>query len=186
MQQRLQGHKNSPLTEAGKLQAAEVKEKLTGLKVVKAYVSPLQRALETLRIIIEGRSVEVVKVDGLKEIALGPWEGKTKVETKQSHPMEYEQFWNNQEQFYLEGAETFQHLQKRVVNTIEAIFTKHQTGNILVVSHWIAIKVALAHFTSTPLDQLSTISNPRNGEILTLCKKENRVVTEPTSKVIIL
>jgi len=34
--------------------------------------------------------------------------------------------------------------------------------NILVVSHWIAIKVALAHYKSIPLSHLSEITDPVN------------------------
>jgi len=175
IQHRLQGHKNSPLTSTGRRQALEVKNKLADLEIHKAYVSPLGRALETLQLIIEDRNIEIVTTTGLKEISLGPWEGKEKKETKQSHPEEYEQFWEKQNDFNLEGAETYQQLQDRVVKTIHNIFSMEKNRNVLVVSHWIAIKVAIAYFTSTPLAQLSSIIDPGNGEILTLSNEGNGV-----------
>jgi probable phosphoglycerate mutase len=175
VQHRLQGHKNSPLTSTGRCQALEVKQRLADLEIHKVYVSPLERALETMQLIIADRDVEIVKMTGLKEISLGPWEGKTKKETQQSHPLEYGQFWKKQNDFYLQGAETYQQLQERVVKTIQYIFSMEKNSNVLVVSHWIAIKVAIAYFTSTPLAQLSDIIDPGNGEVLTLNKEGNRV-----------
>ncbi|WP_410506509.1 histidine phosphatase family protein [Marinomonas sp. GJ51-6] len=41
---RLQGHKNSPLTQKGKEQALNTKHALQDYEIHKAYVSPLQRA----------------------------------------------------------------------------------------------------------------------------------------------
>lgn len=175
VQHRLQGHKNSPLTSTGRRQALEVKQRLADLEIHKVYVSPLERALETMQLIIADRDVEIVKMTGLKEISLGPWEGKTKKETQQSHPLEYGQFWKKQNDFYLQGAETYQQLQERVVKTIQYIFSMEKNSNVLVVSHWIAIKVAIAYFTSTPLAQLSDIIDPGNGEVLTLSNEGNRV-----------
>lgn len=168
VQCRLQGQHNSPLTPKGRTQALEVRKKLASVDIHKAYVSPLGRALETLDAILEGREVEIVKSTGLQEISLGPWEGKTKEETKQTHPIEYEQFWTKQNDFLLPGAETYYQLQARVVQAIRDIFSDEENSNILVVSHWIAIKVAIAFFSSISLAQLSDISDPGNGKLIKL------------------
>lgn len=162
-EKRLQGHKNSPLTEAGRQQAIQARKSLQGCQIDKAYVSPLLRAQDTLQLILEERNIEIIISENLKEISLGPWEGKTKSETKLSHPEQYHHFWENQEQFNLSGAETYQQLQNRVVKEIETIFIKEKGKNIIVVSHWIAIKVALAHYKSIPLNSLSSLPNPKNG-----------------------
>lgn len=172
---RLQGQRDSPLTQVGKQQAYKVKKSLEQHTIHKAYASPLQRAKDTLDIILEGREVEVVSSCNLKEINLGPWEGKTREQTKLSHPIEYMMFWENQDRFKLPGAETYRQLQNRVVEELNTIFAKEKNKNILVVSHWIAIKVALAYFTSTPLRQLSSISDPGNGTLLTLTCLDNNL-----------
>jgi len=174
-QQRLQGQKNSPLTKKGIQQAFKVKEALERHEIHKAYVSPLQRALYTIDIILDGREIEVVRSSNLKEINLGPWEGKTREETEQSHPAEYIMFWEKQDRFALLGAETYRQLQIRVVDELNTIFSKEKNNNILVVSHWIAIKVALAYYTSTPLHQLSNIPDPENGAFLTLSCQDNNI-----------
>lgn len=174
-QDRLQGQKNSPLTEIGRQQALMAKESLEQYEIHKACVSPLQRAQDTLDIILQGREVEVVRSGKLKEINLGPWEGKTREETERSHPIEFNRFWKHPDKFALQGAETFDQLQSRVVAALNAIFMKEKGQNVLVVSHWMAIKVALAHYTSIPLQQLSSISDPENGTFLTLTSRCNSI-----------
>ncbi|MES9871219.1 MAG: histidine phosphatase family protein [Sedimenticola sp.] len=167
---KLQGHKNSPLTLNGKKQALMVKKRISHYKLHKAYVSPLKRAVDTLDIILGDREVEVVKLNELKEIRLGPWEGKTKEETEVSHPKEYEEFWLKPHKFHLAGAETFIHLQRRLASALSSIFAENPNKNILVVTHWIAIKAAVAYFTSTPLSQLPKLPDLNNGEYLLLIK----------------
>ncbi|MFT2098386.1 histidine phosphatase family protein [Marinomonas sp. 2405UD66-6] len=172
---RLQGHKNSPLTQKGKEQALNTKHALQGYEIHKAYVSPLQRAQDTLELIIDQRDIDVVISNNLKEINLGPWEGKTKPETLLSDPQQYHYFWQEQDKFNLAGAETYQQLQDRVVSELQAIFSKEKGKNILIVSHWIAIKAAVAYYKSTPLSDLSSLPDPKNGEYTILSELNTQI-----------
>lgn len=170
-QNRLQGNKDSPLTLRGIRQAHQVKKSLERFSIDQAYVSPLKRARVTAEIILQDRKLEAAVKDQLREINLGPWEGKTRQETALSHPDAYKAFWERPDLFNLLGADTFPELQDRMVKELEQIFIHGNNKNILVVSHWIAIKVALAHYSSTPLSHLSRISDPLNGEFSSLCKQ---------------
>jgi probable phosphoglycerate mutase len=176
-QNRLQGHKNSPLTHEGKQQALMIRQALRKTLLYRAYVSPLQRALQTLNIIVNGRNVEVIQAEGLKEICLGVWEGQTKEQTKKTHPEQYADFWYRQERFALQGAETFQQLQVRVVRELDAVFSRNRGRNVLVVSHWIAIKVALAHYLSVSLNRLSSLTDPGNGSYMEISQTKDGSVT---------
>ena len=177
VQRRLQGHQNSPLTAAVKNQAQNIRHALQKISFHRAYVSPLRRARQTLDIIVAGKNIKVMQAEGLKEIRLGVWEGKTREQTKESHPEQYVNFWHQQEKFTLQGAETFQQLQLRVVHELDTIFCNNKGENILVVSHWIAIKVALAHYLAVPLNQLSSIADPGNGSFMVLKQDEDGGVT---------
>lgn len=174
-QQKIQGHKNSPLTATGKKQAQRVRQSLASEVIDAAYVSPLQRAVDTMEIILDGRSVDIISSDNLKEISLGPWEGKTRQSTRLSHPLEYEDFWHRPERFALLGAETYQQLQQRMVAQIKSIFCSHPNQSILVVTHWIAIKTVLAYFTSTPLSQLCAMPDLNNGDSVTLIQQGEHI-----------
>lgn len=174
-QNRLQGNQDSPLTLSGRKQAQEVRKSLEQYSIDTAYASPLKRARDTMLIILKDRELEAVITDNLREINLGPWEGKTRSETESSHPGQYVAFWEKPDLFNLQGAETYQKLQQRVVEELENIFLRDKNKNILVVSHWKAIKVALAHYSSTSLSHLSDIADPVNGAFLRLSKQGNDV-----------
>lgn len=175
IEKRFQGHKNSSLTIKGKDQALQVKKNLSRVKIHKAYVSPLQRAKDTINIILDGREIEIIQKNNFKEINLGPWEGKTREEMKEFHPDEYDHFWNKQDKFFLSGAETYYQLQQRIVAELDDIFQNDLNKNILIVTHWIAIKVATAHYASIPINRLSSLTDIGNGEFLTLVSKNGNV-----------
>ncbi|WOD08938.1 histidine phosphatase family protein [Marinomonas sp. GJ51-6] len=130
---------------------------------------------DTLALIIDQQNIDVVISNNLKEINLGPWEGKTKQETLLSDPQQYHYFWQEQDKFNLAGAETYQQLQDRVVSKLQAIFSKEKGKNILIVSHWIAIKAAVAYYKSTPLSDLSSLPDPKNGEYTILSEPNTQI-----------
>jgi len=175
LEKRWQGSKNSNLTSLGIKQAKETKKYLDTCQIHNAYVSPLQRAQDTMQILIEDKDIKAIILDEIKELNIGPWEGISQDDTKQSDPEEYHNFWKAPDYFALEGAETFFELQNRVVLALNNIFEKHVGKNILVVSHWISIKVALAHFSTTPISKLSSMNNPKNAEVVCLHKMGNEV-----------
>lgn len=175
-QNRMQGNQDSPLTANGRAQALGVKKSLERFVIEQAYVSPLGRAVETAAIILQDREMDAVVANSLREINLGPWEGKTCKEAALSHPVEYNAFWRQPDRFSLRGAETFHELQHRVVGELGSIFDKGRSSNILVVSHWMAIKVALAYYSSTSLAYLPGIADPANGGFLRLSKRGDDVL----------
>ncbi len=152
-----------------------MKKSLENCALDQAYVSPLGRALKTAAIILKDRELDAVFSDKLREINLGPWEGKTLEEAAFSHPDEYRAFREQPDRFSLPGAETFHELQHRVAEELDSIFAKGKGKNILVVSHWMAIKVALAHYSSTPLARLPCIADPVNGGFLRLSNRDDDV-----------
>lgn len=170
-QNRLQGNKDSPLTPSGIQQAVTAKRFLEQFSIDFAYVSPLKRARDTSEIILRDRNLKAANKDNLREINLGPWEGKTRQEIALSHPDEYRRFWKRPDLFNLPGADTFLELQNRMLEELEVIFANGKNKNSLVVSHWIAIKVALAHYSSTPLSHLARIPDPVNGGFSCLSKR---------------
>jgi len=175
LENRWQGSKNSNLTNLGISQAKKTKELLNKFTIHNAYVSPLQRAQDTMNILLEDNKMEVVVLDEIKELNLGPWEGQTHAETKDDNPTQFHNFWNKPNKFSLEGAESFEELQQRVIKGLDYIFSKHVGRNIVVVSHWISIKVAIAYYCSNSLSILPSMDNPKNGEITCLSKVGNEV-----------
>lgn len=177
-QQRLQGHQNSPLTANGVKQAKEVRKALETYSLDFAYVSPLQRARDTIEIVLADRGIDPVVSEHLSELNLGPWEGKTRKEAALSHPVQYSAFLERPHFFNLQGTETFQTLQRRMAKQLDSIFVEQEGYNVLVVSHWIAIKVVLAHYLTISLSRLSEIADPQNGGFYRLSKRGETVIIQ--------
>ncbi len=72
---RLQGQTDIPLNEEGREMAREAAEKYRDIHFDICFCSPLIRAAETARILLEGRDIPVYYDDRLKELAFGECEG---------------------------------------------------------------------------------------------------------------
>ena len=86
---RIQGRNDlSTLTEEGKLQAEEAGKIISSIPIDAIYSSPLQRASETTKIIINQHQskLQATYTDDLLEVDLGPWSGLTKNELKSLYP----------------------------------------------------------------------------------------------------
>jgi len=175
LEKRWQGSKNSPLSSLGEKQAREVKVKLLPYDLDVAYVSFLKRTQDTCDIILNDSVLNANVLDGIQEINMGDWEGKTHSEVQTNNASELDLFLNTPEKFSLHGAETYLEVQTRIVKSLEYIFASHKNSNVLVVSHGVAIKVALAYYCSIPLNELATLNNPQNGSIICLSNGEDRV-----------
>lgn len=150
---KLQGHKDSPLTQLGKAQAHKVKSSITE-QIDIAYSSPSKRAIETAQIILNGTNQHIKTTPELKEINLGIWEGKQKKEVEEEYPAEYKTFWTNPSKFSLDQAETFEHLQDRAIKAVLKILKIEDGKTVLLVSHHTTIKVILSYFENRPIDKI--------------------------------
>ncbi len=67
LQGKIQGHTDIPLNDTGREQAKSLKKILEGTPFSACFASDLQRAVETASIVVEGRSLDVVKEKLLRE-----------------------------------------------------------------------------------------------------------------------
>ena len=174
-EKRWQGSQNSNLTSLGIKQAQQTKELIDEQVIDFAYVSPLQRAQDTIELILKDKNIKAIVLDDIRELNIGPWEGNFHESTQISHPLQYHNFWHEPESFSLDGAETFVELQNRVVKSLDELFFKHKGTNILVVSHWISIKVAVAHYLEKEISELPFLNNPKNAELIHLCDNGKKI-----------
>jgi len=174
-QKRWQGSKNSELTEVGKQQARKTGELLSNIALDVAYVSPLGRAVQTIDIILQNKAPEKQILPAVAEINMGNWEGRLQSEIAISEPLQAANFRQRPDLFAVQGAETFVQLQDRVVASLLEIFDRHRGRSILIVSHWVAIKVALAYFSNINLENLSSLEDPKNAELICLSKEAGKV-----------
>ncbi len=139
----VQGQSESVLTELGKQQAQELKQKLSGIEFCAIYCSTLSRALETASIVADGQAI--TQMSELMEIHVGPMEGLPRAEAQEKYKDQFRNFWERPDLFELEGAETFFTLQQRSLRVIEKI-AGASSGNVLVVSHGALIQTLHAYY----------------------------------------
>jgi broad specificity phosphatase PhoE len=142
-QNRLQGHADPPLNEAGRRQSAELAERLVAESIARVYSSPLRRALETAEIVAAHLGVEVETVDALREIDVGSWSGLTREEVAERFPEAYARWLDGALGF--EGGETYEQLAGRVVPTLRTLAGRHPGEVVLVVTHGGPSRVVTAH-----------------------------------------
>jgi len=100
---KFQGMTDIPLNELGRRQAMYAHEALKDIKIDVAFASPLSRAQETARIILEGHGIELITEDELHEQNAGDWEGLTAAEIEEKFPGQHELWTNKPTELFIQN-----------------------------------------------------------------------------------
>lgn len=151
---RMQGWKNSNLTDRGRMNAIALGIALQNVKFNKVYCSPLERTKVTTELILGLRNVEVIYDDNLKEIHLGELEGLTQNEIKEIYPEFQSHFWKNPHKYVPKSGESFYDVKDRVSRTLEQIIKDNSDGNVLIVTHGVVLKTIHSYFKNLAMENL--------------------------------
>lgn len=166
-ERRVQGHMDPCLSDRGRAQAALLASRLKGRPFAGLYTSPLRRALETASVLGEALDHRPEPADGLQEIRLGAWEGKTTEEIRTIYGDAYDRWLDAPlNAGGPPGGEAIRDFQQRAVATIERLRNAHHDRDLVVVTHGGVIKVYLCHILGLDLNQMFRI------------KADNTAVTE--------
>lgn len=141
---------NVHLSEKGQAQAEALAQRLASQTIAAVYTSPLERALETARIIAAPHQLEVQIREGVGEVHYGEWTGQSLKELAESDAWRVVQFYPSGMRF--PQGEAIREMQARVVAELDTLVASHPSESILVVSHSDVIKAALAHYVGLHLD----------------------------------
>ncbi len=153
---RMQGQKDSQLTELGEKQASWLGERLNDVEIDIIISSSSGRAFRTAEIIRGDRDIEILTNDNFKEMHIGEWEGQLHSEIEKNSPDEQKNFWNFPHLYEPCGGETFPQVLERVSNEIEKVISEYEGKNILLVTHAIALKSLITHFEKKDIEDLWT------------------------------
>lgn len=171
IERRLQGWKNSPLTERGLERAEKLKLAVENIDFDAIYSSDLHRAVKTAEIIAGKRNIEVQQIVELREIAFGAWEGKRLEDIEKNYPVEFDTYMNNPTKYKSIDGESMDELFDRVEKGFKKIV---DTGgeNVLIVAHGVTIKALIAIIKG--LDRSAVSEFPVfPGTSLSVYKKNN-------------
>ncbi|MDM5154584.1 phosphoserine phosphatase 1 [Bacillus sp. DX1.1] len=151
---RMQGRKNSNLTEQGMLQAKQLGNRIKDMPLHAIYSSPSERTLHTARLIKGERNIPILADEHFYEIHMGTWEGQTLEELEKQYPDEVNLFWNEPHRFVSTSGENFAAVNKRVIEGVNLILERHKGESILIVSHAAAAKLLVGHFAGVPVEKV--------------------------------
>jgi alpha-ribazole phosphatase len=139
------GRTDVPLSEAGRRQARSLAERLKPLPFLALYSSPLERALETARLISQRFGLEPILDERLVELNYGQWEGRTLAEIMKNDPETFQAWDADPAQVAPPGGETGLEAQQRVVSFLDFLAARHPQGHVLVVFHKTVCRLAICH-----------------------------------------
>jgi alpha-ribazole phosphatase len=116
------------------------------------YSSTLQRARITAEAIGTRFDLPVFQDPRLMELDLGDWEGETFKSLSSSDNNTLDELVNNPD-FFSPNGESQNVVKLRMVAAITDITAKHQDENIVIVSHGVAISIAIAHYLDNDTTQ---------------------------------
>ena len=137
---KMQGWKNSDLTEKGVENAKKLGESLKNVEFDYIYCSPLGRAIDTAKYIRGNRDTEITIIESLKEMGFGICEGMEHEKVKELYPSLQFNFWKKPHLYQPVNGERFDELINRVKKVLYDIIDNTSGENILIVSHTVVIK----------------------------------------------
>jgi len=151
---RWQGNTDVPLSDVGRAQARALGERVRGLGIAQVHASHLERARETAEIIAKLLGVPTVAVDErLGERGFGCFEGLTRDECAERHPVAWERYLADRRSTPPD-AEPQTAVEARVVAALTDIARRAGEAT-LVISHGGAIRTFIHAVTGAappPLD----------------------------------
>ncbi|MCB1217314.1 histidine phosphatase family protein [bacterium] len=148
-EKRFQSTTDVPLNETGLAQAWRIREELEARSVsfILARSSPLSRAVETARIIVQGTDTPFEPEPGFMEVSFGDYEGRLESELREEYGASYDTWRASQYTEAPPGGESIIEGAIRVRPYLEKLRAAATARNVLIVAHQainMAMKVAIS------------------------------------------
>lgn len=137
----VQGHKDSPLTPKGRINAERLGRILRDKNIEIIYSSDLGRCVQTSKIINRGLKVKMIKVKELRERNFGDFNGRPDRKVREKLDL-------NSPDEKAPNGESFNEQKKRVVSFIKKLFAK-KFKKILLVIHDGTARAILSEYYNT-------------------------------------
>ena len=152
---RILGRRDEGLSECGKRQAERLAEYFSHLKLDAIYSSPFLRCLETAEPVSRRKGLPVVEVEGLVEIDMGLWDGKSLEEIFQDDPERASAWLERPGSVTIPGGENFEAVRRRASESVKKILEDNSGyRDVLVVSHGGPIRTIICEALGLSTDHM--------------------------------
>jgi probable phosphoglycerate mutase len=143
------------LSEQGIAEAEAAAEMLAHVKFRAVYSSPIDRTLETARIIAARQGLEVEVRDGLLEVDYGTWTNRSFKAVARTKLWSQVQRWPSGARF--PSGESLREVQQRSLDELDRIRSDHPRATVCCVTHADVIRLVLADYLGIHLDLFQRI-----------------------------
>jgi Fructose-2,6-bisphosphatase len=148
------GATDFPLSKTGEKQAMAAGERLRGVTFQAVYISPLQRAKDTLRLAKQTAGwdePEPIFDERLREMNFGIAEGLAYEQIKENDPVLAENIRSDWASVVFPEGESVVAFRERVTQALDEIVERHSNDErVLVVCHGGVIRLGLCHLLALP------------------------------------
>jgi len=135
IEDRCQGHKDSPLTENGIRQAERLALRLTEYNLSMIYTSDLGRAIQTAEIISESLSLIIKPDPRLRERNMGVLQGLTDSEMAKSYPGVCSNLKKLDPDYIVPNGDSIRQSFNKNIECLNEIARLHPDNSVLIVTH---------------------------------------------------
>lgn len=168
------GSTDQPLNERGIAQAETLSEPMSKIALDRIYSSPLDRAVKTAECIRNGRDIDIVTMDGLREIDCGEWETLRHDEIEARWPGGIEMWENTPDLLNMEGGETFAEVLERVSRALMDIVCRERGHKVAIACHLMTIQMIMTTIMQSPIrDIWKVVPTATNTSITTIEIEDN-------------
>lgn len=155
-QHRVQGHRDAPLSAAGRAQAAQAARLLVAYKPTALITSDLSRAADTARPLAELTGLPTRRDPRLRERSYGQWEGLTMTEIAERFPEAHARQRAGRQDLG-HGIEAPSDVMKRVGEALREAAAANPNRTTVVVTHGGAARYGMIELLGWPVEQLGSV-----------------------------
>lgn len=168
------GSTDMPLNERGIAQVETLRDPMSRIELDRIYSSSLGRAIETAERVRADRNIEIVPVDGLREIDCGKWETLRRDEIEARWQGTIKMWENTPDLLRMEDGETFAEVKERVGRAFIDVVRREQGHKIAVTCHLMTIQMVMLTILEAPIrDIWKVVPTATNASITTLEIEDN-------------
>ncbi len=183
LENRFTGWIDVPLTDLGREEARQGATHLKNIRFVKAYTSALQRAQETLRIVLDvigQNGIPIEQDQALNERHYGDLQGLNKAETAKKFGDQQVHLWRRSYDIAPPNGESLKDTAARTLPYFQAkIMPEVIAGrNILIVAHGNSLRSIVMYLDQLTKEQVLELNIPTGAPIVYEIDAQGRVVTK--------